>query len=681
MSGARVPFSSRRIAALVGALALTAALLAAARPWVAGLIDGAGLAPAEHPDVVLDRAVQAEFGMLRPIVWVVAARHGTVWNPEVLATLQSLTRDAFKIPGVVGTEVISLASPNLRELQITDSGLRPVYLMPAVPRTAEELAALRARVESDPNYAGTLVSRDGRAAMVVAELQPDADGAATAAAMRELRERHTNDDALVFAAGAPLMATSALRPAVVIVAAALGLGLLAALVALGWTGLARSLFAAGLAVLWSGSALIVAQLAVLPWSAMPLCGALLIAAAAALAPVDRRTAVVLGIAIAAAGFPLALLATSAHAFGVATALGGVLALVAGALARAVVGAPRHDIAAPTVPVPRRWQRTAARAAAVLLGLGGVLGLAHLHTAFGIAGYGQRYLVGREGADLRAIIRHFPPPSALAVRVRGADRFVNSPAVLGAFDAWEQAARADPAVERAMSLADIVKMVHQGFNDGDAAFYAIPDDSGLLGRYLTLAYSPGFRRFVDRSLSTAAVWVYVRGDSAADLGRVRDRLAAAIAAAPLPDAHIDQFAGDGAVVLAMASVARQLALGALIGIALFAAVVAALVSPRAAAWSLLAALGGALVGAGALGWSGIPIDLLTLPLLLAGTTAAAVLAALGVLAPSAALPRLGILLAAAGLTALACPHAAVAALGAWLLPPGLAALMPLLRGES
>ena len=158
-----------RIALWVFALLVTAALLWGAALRAGSLGETAGLYPPDDPYVELSREIEAEFGMQNPVIWVIEASQGTVWTRDLLTRVQLMTREALRIPGVVAHQVISLASPNLRDVEFTEmGGMRPVYLMGQVPETAEGIGALRRRVEEDPNYRGNLTSLDGRAAMVVA---------------------------------------------------------------------------------------------------------------------------------------------------------------------------------------------------------------------------------------------------------------------------------------------------------------------------------------------------------------------------------------------------------------------------------------------------------------------------------------------------------------------------------
>ena len=204
-----------------------------------------------------------------------------------------------------------------------------------------------------------------------------------------------------------------------------------------------------------------------------------------------------------------------------------------------------------------------------------------------------------------------------VRVRGEPGFVSDPAVLGALDGVAVALRAEQGVRSVQSLADVVKLVHRSFNDDAPEFFAIPADRALISRYLMLAYSPGFRRFVDRGLSETALWVYVDGDDPTTLERLQGRLRAELERRPIAGATIDPIAGDGALAIAMAHVGSRIVSATALAAAAFAAVAAVTTGQAALSAALdvlVGALGAALAGAGVAGWLGLSVDLILLPVL-------------------------------------------------------------------
>jgi hypothetical protein len=577
----------------------------------------------------------------------------------MLERLAALTDDVRRIPGVIAFDVIGLASPNMRDLRVTEEGLEPTYLMGEAPKTPEAVAALRRRIDADPNYAGTLISRDGRAAMVVANFRGAADARAVGAAALALRDRYRDAETAVWAIGAPVLAVVAPAALADIAARAAtftvaGLGVFCLL--LGVRPAAAALFAAVLAAAWLVVATALGD-ASLPWALAAVVPTGLVAAAVGVG-VERPG--VLGAILAASMLPGALVAAPpSRALWVAAAAGALLGVAAGRLAR-VVFSP--------VLRPLAGRRTARLVAAVLAAVT-LLGVPRLRCSLALLGYGERYLPRTAAADLTAVRHLFSPPLSLAVRARGEPGFVTAPEVLRLLDAGAAAARADPAVRSAMSIADVVKMVNRAFNDERPEFFAIPDDRALIGRYLALAYSPAFRRFLDRAFADTALWVQVDSERPADLERVFSRVRGALAERPLPGATLDLPAGDGAVLLVMARVARRVAGSAALALVIAAGATAAVARRRAGASALGAGLLGAAVGAGVLGWAGQAIDLVSLPVL-AGV--AVVTAALGGSAPPPW--RFGLGLAGAGAVTLAAPLPAAPLVAAVLLGPGFALLV-------
>ncbi|MFQ5666635.1 MAG: hypothetical protein ACE5I7_09410 [Candidatus Binatia bacterium] len=590
-------------------------------PGLAGQVD---LVSPKDPYVRLDRAITAEFGMQHPVVWIIEARRGTVWTPPMLARVQALTREVFTIPGSIGTDVVSLASPNLRDLRVTADTLQPTYLMGKVPKTPAALAALRQRVENDPNYHGTLVSEDGTAAMVVANFRDDADFHAVAAAALALRKRYSDGEAAVYVTGAPVLGAlvpRAARPVAAGTVLILGVGLALLAAVAGTRATLAATLAVALACLWTAGALSILGNVVLPWTAYALPSTAVVAVAAATAGRDSwrtrfKVALALGMGFVAFGV---VAGGPAAAFGAAGAAGCAAGVLLGGY---LAPAPAGSHAALAVSQARM------RLGAVLLVGVAVLGLPRLHSAFGLFGYGARYLPRQAAADLYALERHFPPPTILAIRFRGQPGFVTAPAVLEAFDGLAGAVRSDPAVVRVLSLADVVKMVHRAFHGNRQEFLVIPKDRGLIARYLALAYSPGFRRFVDRAFTRAAFWVYLSSDSPTVVSRVLGRLQAQLAAHPVPGTEVDLIGGSGAVVLVAARAARSLATGAGVLVLVAAIGVGLLCGARRGAGALLGGLVAGTVAAGACGWLAVPIDLVSLPCLIATVAAGTAFGALG-----------------------------------------------------
>ncbi|HXQ22715.1 MAG TPA: hypothetical protein VN812_13645 [Candidatus Acidoferrales bacterium] len=678
MANSRVGARSERPRTAL-ALLLAAATLAvsvAALPGLPQLSQTVSLVPADDPDVQLDREITAQFGMQNPVVWIIEARHGTVWTPAMLKRIQALTREVFTVPGVIADDVVGLASPNLRDLRVTEDALEPVYLMAQAPETAEAVDTLRHRVENDPNYRGTLVSEDGRAAMVVANFRDDVDATIVAGAALALRDRYRDADTAVYAVGAPVLGTLAARgvpPLAATAALVLAVGFIVLSVTAGIRLALAAALAAVLATWWTAAVEVALGAAVLPWTVYALLPTALMAAAVTTTTIGSwRTQLPLAVALAMGFVALAAVAGApAAAFGVAGAVGSVAAVLAGRAARILTACETESRALPH----RSW----ARRGAPLLAALALLGTPRLRTSFGMFGYGARYLPPQAVADVRALARHFPPPTALAIRFRGEPGFVESPEVLKAFDGLAQAVRNDPAVVRVLSLADLVKMVNRAFNENRDEFLVLPEERDLIARYLALAYSPGFRRFVDRAFTQSAMWVYLSSEQPGDLDRVRTALRAQLAAHPVPAATVDFIGGDGAVVLVTARLARALAVGAAALLLLGASGIAVLCGASAGVRALAGGLAATAVATGVLVCCAAPVDLVSLPCLIAAAVAGM---AFGALTES---PQLCLALAAMAVLLVAASVVSGtqlgAVFGALLAGPAVAGLTTTTRGAT
>ena len=81
--------------------------------------------------------------------------------------MRDVTLAALRLPDIMSQNVVSLAAPSVRHVEDRGGSIEADYLMRDVPQTPEEMAALRARLESDPQLRGMLVTPDQQAALIV----------------------------------------------------------------------------------------------------------------------------------------------------------------------------------------------------------------------------------------------------------------------------------------------------------------------------------------------------------------------------------------------------------------------------------------------------------------------------------------------------------------------------------
>ncbi len=100
------------------------------------------------------------FGSPLTVFLMIKRKNGDIYHADTLQKVWDLTRDVDLTPSVDHTQVISISTEKLRYVEATPQGLdmRPL-MVDQVPRSTEELASFRRRVEQSPNARVFFVSR------------------------------------------------------------------------------------------------------------------------------------------------------------------------------------------------------------------------------------------------------------------------------------------------------------------------------------------------------------------------------------------------------------------------------------------------------------------------------------------------------------------------------------------
>lgn len=127
--------------------------------------------PQEHPYVIATNEIERIFGGRNLVVIGVESASGDVFQPAVLEKIQRITDGVLEIPGVIRSNVISLAARKAKDIMGTEEGMVVRQLMETVPRTPEEIARLKQAVYANPIYVSSIVSKDGRMAVIIADFK------------------------------------------------------------------------------------------------------------------------------------------------------------------------------------------------------------------------------------------------------------------------------------------------------------------------------------------------------------------------------------------------------------------------------------------------------------------------------------------------------------------------------
>jgi len=513
--------------------------------------------PQSHPYVQLYNRVNAIFGGGAATVIGLVARNGDVFDSPTLAKVERITRAVERRPEFAGAIVWSLAAARVKAVTEVNGAVQIEPLMPSVPDTPSELAALRARALRDDLYVGSIVAADGSATAIVVDLPPDRLYPQFNGLLETILGPERDADTTIVTAGGPVILdyleryTSQMEILLPIAVVIIGLVHFEAF---------RTLQAAVLPLV-TALVSVVSALGIMgalgykldTWSAVTPIAILAVAAGHAVQILkryyeelarlgDQRRAVVASVVhmapimttaglIAAAGFAsLATFAvTSVRVFGVLMSCGIVSALVIEMTfipaCRVLLPAPR--IRETTREKESRWVTPGLHAIATAVGRhpGRVLVFAGLVVVVALVGAQRVHVDGSMRAlfpaqsplrrDEAVINAKFAGTSTFAVLVEGdEDGAVTAPEVLRAMTDLEARLQTIPEVGKTISIADYVRRIHAVMDPASAAKAPIPENRRLIAQYLLLLGIDDLGAFLDNDARTGVVAAYVRSDEAA-----------------------------------------------------------------------------------------------------------------------------------------------------------------------
>ena len=546
--------------------------------------------PAHHPLVEIDKEIRHRFGGRSTIIGLIVPRQGDVWRPEILEVVQDATLAALRLQDVMAQNVISLAAPSVRVVEDIDGRLEVNYLMRDVPRTPEAVAALRAKVDADPQLSGMVVTPDQRAAVLVIDFWDGPSGIDLAHRVLDLAAGFRDRPVDFYFAGEPIIALTDVEQseevALRIPATFLVIAIMLLISFRNLQGMVIPMLTAALSTVWGLGLMGHTGLVIDTWNvATPI---LLIAVAAGHSAQmlkryiedverlgDNRAAVIsstaaMGPVMIAAGGVAALGFAALGLTGIPAIMGFGLSCAYGiasvvVLEMTFVPALRSLLPAPRVAhrrdgvvhrlldvleraILRRGGRSVLLATGVALVLA-ALGAMQIRTYGSTSEYLARGSIPRDHLD--QIQRHFPGTTTMTVLYEGPPESAKDLEVLRHLDALQTEIGRDPQVWRSASMADLIKMLHKTFNADVPDPYRLPDSQALLAQLMYLGSSPAFERFIDREYAHSLLIAYLRDDDSAKVGPLLDRARAWVAAhPPPPGVRVLIAGGTGPTVLAV-----------------------------------------------------------------------------------------------------------------------------------
>ncbi len=164
------------------------------------------LFPSNHPYVEVHQKYSRYFGSAYQATLMVEVKNGDVFNTETLEKIARIQEEVDLIPGVDHFGISSIASSHETVIRETPEGISVKPVMKEVPKTDEEIEALKKKVFTSEHIYGTLVSRDQKALLLNANFhQGKLDFNVLFDKFMEIKAKETDANHNIYLSGQPLI--------------------------------------------------------------------------------------------------------------------------------------------------------------------------------------------------------------------------------------------------------------------------------------------------------------------------------------------------------------------------------------------------------------------------------------------------------------------------------------------
>lgn len=621
--------------------------------------------PQDHPYIQALKTLEQTFGEKNLVVIGLFPKDGTIYTAPFLKKLQEITRRVGEVPGLIRSTYLSVASPLVKAIEGDGDTMLARQVMEGTPTTPEAIAEVRRRLHVNPFYVGTVVAADDSAAAIIANFRLSPEIPGYPEIQHRLSEvlRAANDGTFDAYFGGTVALNAGLariteRTVVLFPIALLMIALLHYEAFRTIQGMVLPMVTALLAVVWSLGLMGFFRIPLDPFSTTTPILILAVAAGHAVQILKRyyeeyerhrdahvaiRVAVAkvgpvmltAGIIAALSFFSLIAFRTnSIRNFGLLAGF-GILATLFVELTftpalRAMLPAPRAEEMTREARSGRLLARALGRLAAlvatrprtVIAVSAAIVGLAavgasriHVDTTFKRQ-FPSSHPV-RVADDLLG--RTFSGTNTLVFLVEGqTEGSLHEPAALNAIERLQRSVETDPSVGKTLSIVDYLKEMHRAVNGGDASFATLPASADLVSQYLFLYSMSGgpedLNSQIDLEHRRAAIRVFLRSDSTEHAERLLQRAREEVRTL-FPPGYSVRYSGTIASTAALTDtmvhgkILNMLQIGAII-LVVSGFVLRSLLGGLLVATPLAVAV---LVNLGAMGFAGIPLDIITSPI--------------------------------------------------------------------
>jgi len=199
--------SRHRLAVLAGILIITGVFLFGSFK-IRGEVILQDMLPYDHPYLKLHNRFSEVFGGGGSGVAIaLQSKKGDIFNGPFLAKLQKMTNEVMMWDEVYRALTVSIASRSVKVVRALKKGeinIEPV-MWPEIPGNPKEMDLLKTNVFSNPAYNGSLVSRDGTAALLLTEFKENISYETVFRLLRKLVRDYSDEGTSVHIIGFPML--------------------------------------------------------------------------------------------------------------------------------------------------------------------------------------------------------------------------------------------------------------------------------------------------------------------------------------------------------------------------------------------------------------------------------------------------------------------------------------------
>ena len=163
--------------------------------------------PTNHPFVLLNQELGSKFGGANTLLIAIKVKEGDIFQPAVLEKIHRITEAVYFRPENIRPLTASITMMKAKYIRSSGGGTIAIdgLMWPDLPKTPEEMEFAKENVFSNPMYEGNLVSSDGKAALIVAELKEDIDYTAVFDFLRNLQTQQQDANTDIYITGRPML--------------------------------------------------------------------------------------------------------------------------------------------------------------------------------------------------------------------------------------------------------------------------------------------------------------------------------------------------------------------------------------------------------------------------------------------------------------------------------------------